>query len=139
MADPITAAAIEVDPEYVYTEDGQEFDYYDVTFPPDAIEQIRIGRACMRCWERQDISYFLAPGNVARKTREKHLPGCVYSPDGIQNRQQKDFADEFDGAKWIGPKQKLEDAIAEDDERRLKYRIDTGRKAGPTVPRWVEL
>lgn len=139
MPKPITVAAVENDPQYVYEVDGETFEHYDLTFPPDAWARIREGRACLRCWELQEIPFLIASSDAVRRTKEKHLPGCVYEGDGIQNRQQADVAAEFYGEKWVGPKQRLEDTIAEDDERRRKYEVDTGRKAGPWVPPWVKL
>ena len=141
MAEPLTAAAVEVDLQYVYEDsDGQTFDHYDVTFTRDNWEKIRVGKACLRCWEVQDHEFLRSSGGFVKDRREeKHLPGCPYVGDGIRVRQAADVAKEFDGEKWIGPKQKLEDTIAEDDERRLKYRVDTGNVAGPFVPHWVKL
>jgi hypothetical protein len=140
VANPITAAAIETDPQYVYEgADGVTYDHPDVTFPAEAWARIQQGRACLRCWEGQDIAFFLATADQCRRTKEKHLPGCVYEGNGIQHRQREDIAAEFHGEKWIGPKKKLEDTIAEDDERRRKYTMDTGRKPGPWVPPWVKL
>lgn len=136
---PITVAAIEPDPDYVYEEDGKTFDHYDLTFTPENWERIRQGYACLRCWEPQPIGFLIAPGQVARRTAEKHLPGCVYTGDGIRNRQPQDIAREFYGTKWVGPKRNLEDTIREDDEKRAKYQQDTGRKPGAVVPGWVKL
>lgn len=133
---PITAAAVESDPRYVYVDEaGRESDHYDITFTADNWERIRQGYACMRCWEPQrKNAYSLGPTE-----RENHLPGCEYTGDGIRRRQRDDIAKEFYGTKWIGPKQKLEDTIAEDDERRRKYQQDTGLKPGISVPSWVKL
>ena len=139
MAKPITVAAIENDPQYVYEIDGETYEHYDLTFSQEDWARIREGRACLRCWEVQEIAFLVADSASVRRTPEKHLPGCVYTGDGIQNRQQADMAAEFYGDKWIGPKQRLEDQLAEDDEKRLKYTIDTGMKPGPWVPPWVKL
>ena len=139
MADPITVAVIDFDPQYVYEFDGQEYEYYDLTFSQEDMARIREGRACLRCWEVQEIPFLSASGDQIRRTKEKHLPGCPYEGDGIQNRQQDDLGAEFYGDKWVGPKQRLEDQLAEDDEKRLKYHIDTGMKPGPWVPPWVKL
>lgn len=140
MADPITVAAIENDPQYVYEDaDGTTFEHYDLTFPPEAWARIQQGRACLRCWEQQEIAFFLATTSQSMRTNEKHLPGCPYEGNGIRSHQQADIAAEFYGDKWVGPKKKLEDTIAEDDERRRKYQMDTGIKPGPWVPPWVKL
>lgn len=141
MPAPITVAAIEADPQYVYDDgEGHTFEHYDLTFPPEAWALIREGRACLRCWEPQEIAFFLATDQQIRRAKEKHLPGCVYGGcNGIQHKQRADIAAEFYGEKWVGPKQKLEDTIAEDDERRAKYQMDTGVKPGPWVPPWVRL
>lgn len=137
---PITVAAVETDPEFIWVDgDGQEFDHYDLTFPSESWHRIREGRACLRCWEVQEIPLLTAPSDVARRTKERHLPGCVYAPGGIKENQLSDIRAEFRGTKWIGPKQKLEDTLAEDDERRAKYKKDTGNTAGIVVPPWVEL
>jgi len=140
VAKPITAAAIETDPIYAYEgADGVMYDHPDVTFPPEAWARIREGRACMRCWELQEIPFFLATSDQIRRTKEKHLPGCAYEGNGIQHKQQKDIEAEFHGEKWIGPKRNLEDTLAEDDERRRKYEQDTGQKAGPWVPSGIKI
>lgn len=140
MPKPITVAAIESDPQYVYVDaDGAEYDHYDFTFSVDDWARIKEGRACLRCWELQTIPFLIAATDMARRTKEKHLPGCPYQGDGIRTRQQADIAAEFYGTKWIGPKQRLEDALAEDDERREKFWKDTGTKAGIVVPPWVKL
>lgn len=137
---PITVAAIESDPNYVYEDvDGKVYDHYDLTFPLESWQRIREGRACLRCWEPQTIPYLTATTEQRRRTPEKHLPGCEYSGKGIQMRQAQDISKEFYGHKWIGPKQRLEDTIAEDDERRAKYRQDTSRVAGIVVPSNVKL
>lgn len=128
---PITVAAVETDPEFVWVEaDGSVRDHYDLTFTPEDFERIRLGYACLRCWELQESAY---------PKVEKHLPGCVYAPDGMKERQLADLANEFHGEKWVGPKKRLEETLAEDDERRAKYEADTGLKAGITVPPWVRL
>lgn len=140
MAKPITVAAIESDPDYIYVDgDGREYDHYDYTFTPDSWARIREGRACLRCWELQPIPFLTATADQQRRHRENHLPGCPYWVNGIRTRQQADIRAEFRGEKWIGPKQKLEDTLAVDDERRAKYRKDTGRTAGIVVPPWVKL
>lgn len=137
---PITVAAIETDPQYVYEDaDGTVYDHYDFTFPADAWHRIKEGRACLRCWELQAIPYLTATTEQCRRTPEKHLPGCEYEGKGIQTRQAQAISKEFYGNKWIGPKQRLEDTIREDDERRAKYRQDTGLSAGIVVPSWVKL
>ena len=138
--EPITAVAIETDENFTYEdEDGTVYEHPDSTFTPDNMARFREGRACLRCWELQEIPFLIAASDVIRRTKEKHLPGCAYTYDGIQNHQQRDFAEEFSGEKWIGPKRRLEETIAEDDERRRKYEVDTGYKAGPWVPPWVKL
>lgn len=140
MPKPITVAAIESDPQYAYVDrDGKEFDHYDFTFTKDGWDQIREGRACLRCWEIQDIPFLSASTQQQRRHREKHLPNCPYWVNGIRTKQAQDIAVEFYGEKWIGPKQKLEDTLAEDDERRAKYKQDTGTTAGVIVPPWVKL
>lgn len=140
MPKPITVAAIETDPQYVYEDyDGTVYDHPDLTFPREAWERIAEGRACLRCWELQEIPFLTATTAQIRRTPERHLPGCVYAGRGIQTKQAQDVALEFYGEKWIGPKQKLEDRLAEDDEKRAKYRQDTGVKAGIVVPPWVKL
>lgn len=139
MADPITAAAIETDPRYVIEGPDGIFDCYDITYTPEHFQRFRVGRNCFRCWEGQEIAYFLATTAQSERTPERHLPGCEYEGRGIRERQQRDISREFDGVKWIGPRLALEEAIAEDDEKRAKYRRDTGRKAGAWVPPWVRL
>lgn len=136
MTKPITVAVIESDPQYAHEEpDGTEYDHYDFTFTKENFERIRLGYACLRCWESQPIvAYALAPDAM-----EQHLPGCPYTGDGIRRRQREDIAAEFYGEKWVGPTKRLEERIAEDDERRRKYRMDTGKDAGITVPLWVKL
>lgn len=133
---PITVAAIESDPIYVLEQpDGTQQDVYDLTFTPENWERIRQGYACLRCWEPQRKNAYSLPAADA----ENHLPGCVYEHDGIRKKQRADIAAEFYGTKWVGPKASLEDTLREDDEKRAKYRRDTGRAAPAAVPSWVKL
>jgi hypothetical protein len=133
-------AAIESDPSYVYEDaDGKVFDHYDFTFPRESWERIKEGRACFRCWELQPIPFLTATTEQCRRHKERHLPACELEGNGIQTRQARIIAEEFYGTKWIGPKQKLEATLAEDDERRAKYRQDTGLTAGIVVPSWVKI
>ncbi|MFA5052996.1 MAG: hypothetical protein WC565_02990 [Parcubacteria group bacterium] len=136
---PITVAAIESDPEYVWVDGDKTYDHYDFTFSRDNWQRIREGRACLRCWELQPIPFLTATEAQCRKEKERHLPGCAYEGDGIQTKQRADIAAEFRGEKWVGPTQKLEDALAEDDERREKYERETGLRPGPWVPPWVKV
>lgn len=119
--------------------DGKEYDHYDFTFSADNWQRIREGRACLRCWELQEIPFLTATTEQQRRHREKHLPNCPYTVNGIRNKQAADIGAEFYGTKWIGPKAKLEDTLAEDDERRAKYQKDTRTRAGIVVPSWVKL
>lgn len=137
---PVTVAAIEADFQYVTVDaDGTEHDHLDFTFSRETWGQIRQGYACLRCFEPQPkCAYALGP-----QDQEAHLPGCQYQGDGIRQRQRQDIAAEFYGEKWVGPKKRLDETLAEDDERRAKYQQDTGTQASPlvlpTVPDWVKL
>jgi hypothetical protein len=136
---PITVEAIETDPEFVQVEGDKVYDSYDLTFTAENWWRIKEGRACMRCWELQPIPFLTATGTQCKREKEHHLPGCAYSGDGIQKKQQRDIDREFRGKKWIGPKADLKDTLAEDDEKRAKFKRDTGNVAGPVVPPWVKL
>lgn len=110
--DPITVAAVEHDPEYVWQAgDERVFAHADLTMTAENVERIRQGFACLRCWELQESAF---------PKDERHLPGCEYAPDGIKERQRADFAREFKGTKWIGPEKSLAEEQAEEHEARMK-------------------
>jgi len=136
---PITVAAIEADPDFVQVLGDEVFDAPNLTFTAENWARIAEGRACMRCWELQPIPFLTASHDQCKREKERHLPGCAYSGDGIQKKQQRDIAIEFRGKKWIGPTKNLRDTLDEDDEKRAKFKRDTGNVAGPVVPPWVKL
>lgn len=91
---PVRPVAVEDDPSSA-TFDGNVFRAgFNATFDADTIERFRQGYACMRCWEPFEEAF------------PEACPLCMYP---VRDRQRVDFADEFEGEKWIGPTTSLSD------------------------------
>lgn len=91
---PIIPIAVEDDPTS-FMHDGNVLRAgYNATFDDETIERFRIGRACIRCWEPQEEAFPESCGL------------CGYA---MREMQARDFEQEFEGEKWIGPKTTLAD------------------------------
>lgn len=108
---PVIPVAVTDDPTKA-THDGNVFRAgYNATFDADTIERFRQGYACLRCWEPQERPFPEVCGL------------CMYP---IRDNQQKDFAEEFEGEKWIGPTTSLSDEYERMIEEGQKKRHQAG-------------
>lgn len=91
---PVRPVAVENDSS-VATHDGNTYRAgYQATFDAETIERFRLGRACLRCWEPLEEAF------------PKACPLCGYA---VGENQGRDFEQEFEGEKWMGPTTSLSD------------------------------
>lgn len=97
-------AAVDDSMTDIVVEEGVKSRAVDVTWAPDAIEKIKAGYQCLKCWEPQPEPFPVECGN----------PLCRYP---MRAAQAHDFELEFQGEKWIGPTTSLEDELESLEER----------------------
>lgn len=116
---PVHVEDVEIDPEYEVFDSrtGQFHPHYDFVFDQESWERVREGRVCAICLEPQAEAY---PRN------EAHLPGCMFEPNGIKERQQEYLSKTFKGRRWIGPRHTIEEELEIADELLERERRSRG-------------
>jgi hypothetical protein len=91
---PVVPVAVEHDPNSATHDGNVTRAGYHATFDADTVERFRLGRACLRCWE----------------PLEEALPNmCPLCGYGVREYQRRDFEQEFEGEKFMGPTTSLSD------------------------------
>ncbi len=117
---PVRPVAVDSDSD-VATFDGNVYRAgYNATFDAETIERFRVGRICLRCWEPLEEAF------------PEACPLCGYA---VGENQAKDFVEEFEGEKWMGPTTSLSDEYERMIENGKRKRHEPGSKV--VLPRGV--
>lgn len=125
---PIVPVHVEQHPARIITRpDGTRHHDWVLTFKRSHVEAIRQGYACLRCWSWQSEPFPIRCRNTF----------CAYE---MRMMQAEEFAREFDGDQWVGPRTDL----AEEQERLSDWargdRLEKGeRSMGILVPDWADV
>lgn len=118
-------AFVEDDPnEIIVEEDGHRSRAVNVTYPLEVVERIRSGYLCLKCQEPLETPF----------PEKCPMPLCGYE---IRSRQSEDFAKEFRGLTWIGPKVTPEEELADLQERSERRTAGKRKDSSIAVPRDV--